>query len=53
MNGIHDTGGMLRSGPDWSRKKRARVSRALGGAVLALSFAMRAKGKLGFSRYYL
>jgi nitrile hydratase len=53
MNGIHDMGGMHGLGPIDAQKNEPLFHARWEGRVLALTFAMGATGKLGFSRYYL
>src|SRR5215471_5535801 len=53
MNGIHDMGGMHGLGPLEVEKGEPVFHEPWEGRVLALTFAMGATGKLGFSRYYL
>jgi nitrile hydratase len=53
MNGIHDMGGMHGLGPIKAEKTEPVFHSRWEGRVMALTFAIGATGKLGFSRYYL
>jgi nitrile hydratase subunit beta len=53
MNGIHDMGGMHGLGPIEAERDEPVFHAPWEGRVLALTFAMGATGKLGFSRYHL
>lgn len=53
MNGIHDMGGMQGMGPIDAEKNEPVFHSRWEGRVYALTLAIGATGKLGFSRYYL
>jgi nitrile hydratase len=53
MNGVHDMGGMHGLGPIEVERNEPVFHAPWEARVLALTFAMAATGKLGFSRYYL